>query len=604
MALEPIKIPGPISVRDLADKVEESPIAVIKTLMAMGVMANINQTLDPDTAALAVEEMGHPVVLPGEEPEEVEEETPEEEPELEEPERPRTRKQRLYENEPADKLKPRPPVITVLGHVDHGKTTLLDAIREENVVAGEAGGITQHIGAYQVERQDRLITFIDTPGHEAFTAMRARGAQGADIAILVIAADDGVMPQTIEAYDHAKAAGIPIIVALTKIDMATARPQQAMQQAADQLGLLPEEWGGNTPFIHMDALHGEGIDELLDYIIIVTDINQENIHANPDRSAQGVVLESELDPKSGALATLLVLNGTLNRGDTVISGTSYGRIKAMFDEHGNQVKSAPPSKPVQILGLNDVPPAGQFFEVVENPKTARDIADRRTEAAEEGQRGAQRITLEDVFRQLQAGEREELNVIVKADMQGTLDAVVNSLEEIESGGDVSLRILHQGVGRIGENDVMLAVASEAIIVGYGVQADKVARERAENEGIQIRTYNVIYHLLEDMELALQGMLEPSYEEHVIGHAEVRATFNVRGGTVAGCYVRDGIIRRNAEARLIRNGNVVYEGAIANLKRFQDDVREVRQGYECGINLEYMDDYEVGDIIEVFEQREV
>lgn len=602
MASEPIHIPGPITVRDLASELDESPIAVIKTLMAMGVMANINQTLDQDTAALAAEEMGHEVLLPGEEPEEEEPEAvPTEEVEPEEPAKPRSRKQRLYENEPLEKLVPRPPVITVLGHVDHGKTTLLDAIRETNVVAGEAGGITQHIGAYQVERQGRTITFIDTPGHEAFTAMRARGAQGADIAILVIAADDGVMPQTREAYDHAKAAGIPIIVALTKIDLNTARPQQAMQQAADQLGLLPEEWGGETPFIQVAAPLGEGIEALLDYIIIVTDLNQDQIYANPDRSAQGVVLESELDPRRGALATLLVLNGTLDRGDTVIAGTAHGRIKAMFDETGRQVDTAPPSKPVQILGLNDVPAAGRFFEVVKDDKTARGIAERRAEAQAE-RRGPQRITLEDVFHQLQSGERRELNLIVKADMQGTLDALVDSLNELESK-DVSLRILHQGVGRIGENDVMLAAASEAIVVGYGVKADRVARERAESEGVQIRTYDVIYHILEDMELALQGMLEPTYEEHVIGHAEVRATFRVRGGVVAGCYVRDGHIRRDAEARLIRNGDVIYEGEIASLKRFQEDVSEVRQGYECGLDLEYFDDYDVGDIIEVFELRE-
>lgn len=600
-----VQLSGPLTVRELAELLGESPITVIKTLMNLGVMANINQTLDVETAALAAEEIGYQVLLPGEalpeaEKVEVEEEAPP--PVEEEKKAPAPRKKRLYAGEPPEKLKPRPPVVAVLGHVDHGKTTLLDAIRQTNVAAQEAGGITQHIGAYQVEKQGRLITFIDTPGHEAFTAMRARGAQGADIVILVIAADDGVMPQTIEAFNHAKAAGVPIIVAITKVDKPGASPERVKQQAADQLGLIPEEWGGDTPFVEVVAPQGKGIDELLDYILIVADLNQEDIIANPDRPAQGVVLESELDPRRGPLATLLVLNGTLRRGDAVLAGTAYGRVRAMFDEYGRQVKEAPPSKPVRVLGLNEIPPAGQLFEVVESERVAREIAERRKEELE-ARRTTSRITLEDVFRQLRSGEREELNLIVKADTQGTLDAVVDALKRL-STDEVAIRILHQGVGQISENDIMLAAASEAIVIGFNVKPDRVAREQAEQEGVQIRTYNVIYHLLEDMEKALKGMLQPIVEEVTIGRAEVRAVFRVRGQPIAGCYVLEGRIVRNAKARLIRRGQVVAETKIASLKRFKDDVTEVRQGFECGVGLEGVQDLQEGDIIEVYEERQV
>ncbi len=601
-----IQIPGPLTVRELAELIGESPIAVIKTLMAMGVMANINQTLDPETAALAAEEMGHRVLLPGEAPPEAEAEAPAEEAPAEaaqeEQQPPPSRKRRLYEQEPPEKLRPRPPIVAVLGHVDHGKTTLLDAIRKTNVAAQEAGGITQHIGAYQVEQHGRLITFIDTPGHEAFTAMRARGAQGADIVILVIAADDGVMPQTIEAYNHARAAGVPIIVAITKVDKPDASPDRVKQQASDQLGLIPEEWGGETPFVEVVAPQGRGLDELLDYILIVADLHQEEIVANPDRPAQGVVLEAELDPRRGPVATLLVLNGTLRRGDPVLSGTAHGRMRAMFDEYGQQVKSAPPSKPVRVLGLNEVPPAGQSFEVVESERFAREEAERRRHELE-SRRTTSRITLEDVFRQLRSGEREELNLIVKADTQGTLDAVVDALNRL-STDEVAIRILHRGVGRITENDIMLAAASEAIVIGFGVKPDRVAREQAEHEGVQVRTYNVIYHLLEDVERALKGKLQPTFEEITVGRAEVRAIFRVRGQPVAGCYVLDGRIVRNAKARLLRDGNVVAETKVASLKRFKDDVTEVRQGFECGVGLEGVQDLREGDVIEVYEERQV
>lgn len=607
-AHEAIRIPGPISVRELAELLDESPIAVIKTLMAMGVMANINQVLDPDTAALAAEEMGHPVLLPGEEEaQETEEAAEEEAADIEEEVEPvaevkPTRKQRLYANERPEDLKPRPPIVAVLGHVDHGKTTLLDAIRQTRVAEGEAGGITQHIGAYQVKKQGRLITFIDTPGHEAFTAMRARGAQGADIVILVIAADDGVMPQTIEAYEHAKAAGVPIIVAVTKVDKPNANPDRVRQQAADKLGLIPEEWGGDVPFVNVAAPKGQGIDELLDYILIVTDLHQDDIVANPNRSAQGVVLESELDPRQGVVATLLVLNGTLRQRDTVLAGTAYGRIRAMFNDQGKRVKEAPPSTPVRVLGLNEVPPAGQFFEVVESERAAREIVEQRKRRLEQ-KRSRGRITLEDVFRQLQAGQREELNLVVKADTQGTLDALVDSLHDLATE-DVAVKIIRQGVGAVSESDVMLASASDAIVIGFGVKVDRVARERAEQEGVQIRTYDVIYHLLEDMEKALKGLLEPETEEFVLGTAEVRAVFKVRGGKVAGCYVLDGVIRRNAKARLIRDGEVIADTKVASLKRFQEDVAEVRQGFECGIALEGVTEYKEGDLIEAYEVREV
>lgn len=590
-----VEITGPLTVRELAERLGESPIKVIKTLMAMGVMANINQTLDYDTAVIAAEELGHEVAMQRE-PEPVAEAAEVAPP----PARPSARKA-LYAGEPQEKLQVRAPVVTILGHVDHGKTTLLDAIRESNVVAGEAGGITQHIGAYQVTKQDRLITFIDTPGHQAFTAMRARGAQGADIAVLVVAADDGVMPQTLEAYDHVKAAGAPIIVALNKVDKANANPDRVKQQLAE-IGLVPEEWGGDTPVVEMSALRAEGVDDLLDVILLVADLNEGEIVANPDRSAQGVVVESVLDEKRGPMATLLVQNGTLRVGDSLVVGTVAGRVRAMFDETGRRVQDAAPSKPVQIMGLSDVVTAGERFEVVKNDRQAREIAAQRTEEARK--QGRARITLEDVYRRLQAADRKELNIILKADVQGSLEPIINELNRLSTPA-TSINILRSGIGQITESDVSLAAASEAIILGFNVEPDRVARDVAEQEGVQIRTYTVIYKLIEDMEKALKGLLEPTYEPVTTGRAEVRQVFQIgKRGKVAGCAVLEGTIYRNAQARVHRGREVIYDGSIDTLKRFTEDVREVRTGFECGIALEGFDDFEVGDIIECYRMERV
>ncbi|HBY98396.1 MAG TPA: translation initiation factor IF-2 [Chloroflexi bacterium] len=590
-----VEITGPLTVRELAERLEESPIKVIKALMAMGVMANINQTLDYDTAVIAAVELGHEVVVQGE-PEpvaEVVEAVPAAVP-------PSARKA-LYAAEPKEKLKVRPPVVTILGHVDHGKTTLLDAIRESNVVAGEAGGITQHIGAYQVTKQGRLITFIDTPGHQAFTAMRARGAQGADIAVLVVAADDGVMPQTLEAYDHIKAANVPIIVALNKIDKANANPDRVKQQLAE-INLVPEEWGGETPVVEMSALRGEGVDDLLDVILLVADLNEGEIIANSDRPAQGVVIESVLEEKRGPMATLLVQNGTLKIGDSLVVGTVAGRVRAMFDENGRRVKEAPPSKPVQLMGLSDVVTAGERFAVVKNDREAREIAAERAQQAH--QHGRARITLEDVYRRLQTADRKELNIILKVDVQGSLEPIINELSRLNTD-ETSIKVLRSGIGQITESDVSLAAASEAVIIGFNVEPDRVARDVAEQEGVQLRTYTVIYKLIEDMEMALKGMLEPTYEPVTSGRAEVRQVFQIgKRGNVAGCAVIEGTIYRNAQARVYRGREVIYDGAIDTLRRFTEDVREVRTGFECGIALEGFDDFEVGDIIESYRMERV
>lgn len=590
-----VEITGPLTVRELAERLGESPITVIKTLMAMGVMANINQTLDYDTAVLTAEELGHEVAMQRE-PEPVAEAAETAAPAA----RPSARKA-IYADEPPEKLKVRPPVVTILGHVDHGKTTLLDAIRESRIVEREAGGITQHIGAYQVTKQDRLITFIDTPGHQAFTAMRARGAQGADIAVLVVAADDGVMPQTIEAYDHIKAAGVPVIVALNKIDKADANPDRVRQQLSD-IGLVPEEWGGETPVVPISALRGEGVDDLLDVILLVADLNEGDIVANPDRPGQGVVIESVLEEKRGPMATLLVQNGTLKVGDSLVVGTVAGRVRAMFDENGRRVKEAPPSKPVQVMGLSDVVTAGERFEVVKNDREAREIAAQRAEEAR--QRGRGRITLEDVYRRLQTADRKELNIVLKVDVQGSVEPILSELSRLNSD-ESSIKVLRSGIGQITESDVALAAASDAVVIGFNVEPDRVARDLAEQEGVQLRTYNVIYKLAEDMEKALKGLLEPTYEPVTTGRAEVRQVFQIgKRGKVAGCAVIDGTIYRNAQARVLRNGQILYDGAIDTLKRFTEDVREVRSGFECGISLEGFGDFEVGDIIESYRMERV
>ena len=582
-----IELSAPTTVRDLSIMLETSPISIIKALMGMGVMANINQTLDLETAILVSEEMGHTVIDPASETSE-----PESPPVDSGPDR-----LALYRNEAKQTLQARPPVVTILGHVDHGKTTLLDAIREARVVESEHGGITQHIGAYQVVKQDRLITFIDTPGHEAFTAMRARGAQGADIAVLVVAADDGMMPQTYEALDHIRAAGAPIIVALNKVDRPNANIDRVYSQLT-QVELVPEAYGGETPVIHTSALKGEGIDELLDYILIVNDFNQDEIVANTERSAQGVVIEAVTDPRRGPMATLLVQNGTLKQGDCLVIDTVSGRVRAMFDWRGKRLKQAPPSTPVQVLGLQDVPSAGYRFEVVKGFKEARALAEgRRLKASQPV--GPGRITLEDVYRQLQAGNVKSLNMILKVDVHGSMEPIVTSLKNLDND-EVKIKILRQSTGGISENDVMLASASDAIILGFGVEIDRPARDSAEAEGVEIRTYNIIYKLLEDIELAVNGMLEPVYEPRTQGRAEVREIFRIRRkGNIAGCYIQNGKVLRKGRIRVLREKQEIWDGEIDSLKRFQDDVREVAQGFECGISLDGFDKFKEGDILECY-----
>ena len=463
---------------------------------------------------------------------------------------------------------------------------------------GEAGGITQHIGAYQVDRNGRKITFLDTPGHEAFTAMRARGAQGADIAVLVVAADDGVMPQTREAINHARAAGVPIVVALNKIDRQQARPEAVMQQLADE-GLVPDEWDGDTLVVPVSAVSGEGLDDLLEAILLVAD--DSFIKANPAGHTAGTVLESEMDHSRGVMTTLLVQNGTLHRGDTVLAGTAHGRIKAMFDERGEQVEEAGPSTPTLIMGLDEAPPAGTLFEVVKNDKVARELADERRDVEETGGTARTAMTLEELYARFKAGEAKELNLIVKADVQGSLEPIVTSLEKLrveEDDAELKVNIIHADIGNVTESDIMLASASDAIIVAFGVGVDGAAKRRADSEGIEIRSYDIIYHLIEDVEQALEGLLEPVYEDRAIGTAEVRQVFQIpRAGKVAGSYVREGEIRRGADARVIRDHKIIHEGKISALKRFQEDVREVRTGFECGINVSNFDDFQEGDIIQ-------
>jgi translation initiation factor IF-2 len=584
-----VEIPDFVTVRQLSELMAVSPLDVIKELMNAGVMANINQQIDYETAAIVAQEMGF----------EPKEETPAIAEEVTE-ERPTLLWERIYAGEDPDKLKPRPPVVTVLGHVDHGKTSLLDAIREADVVAGEAGGITQHIGAYQIEHNGRTITFLDTPGHEAFTAMRARGAHTTDIAVLVIAADDGVMPQTVEALNHARAARVPIIVALNKMDKPTAQPDVAKQQLADQ-GLIPDDWGGTTLCVPVSAKDETGLDDLLEAILLVAD--SVEIKANPDRSAMGSVLEGRLDRTRGATATLLVQNGTLRTGDTVLAGLSYGRVRQMLNEAGQPIKEAVPSMPAVILGLSGVPEAGEVFKVVPDERTARAIvAEREEEIAAKATVPVKTFTLDDFSSRIQAGQVKELNLIVKTDVQGSIEPVVSSLERL---GDEELKVnlIHAAAGNISESDISLAVASRAIIVGFQVYADTPARRMAETEGVDIRTYDIIYKLIDEVDKALKGLLPPTYADVVIGEAEVRATFNVpKVGTVAGCYVREGEARRNARARVLRDEEQLYDGHVSSLKRFEKDVREVRTGFECGVGLDDFQDFAEGDVIQFYVQE--
>lgn len=585
-----IELPPIITVRDLAQAIDSSPIEIIKNLMANGVMANINQQVDFDTAAIVASEMGYDVKL----------ETVEELKDESEGEIPLWR-QVIADENPED-LVLRPPVVTILGHVDHGKTTLLDAIRNTDVAGGEAGGITQHIGAYQVKHDGRLITFLDTPGHASFTAMRARGAQGADIVVLVVAADDGVMPQTKEASAHAKVANVPIIVALNKIDKSNADRERTKQQLAE-IGLIADDWDGDTIIVPISAKMQEGLDDLMEAILLVAD--NMNIQANPNGKVIGTVIEAERDRSRGVMATLLVQNGVLNVGDVVLAGNTYGKLRAMFDHRGNKIESAYPSSPVSVMGINDVPHAGDLFQVVESDREARSIAEQRSEAQKESknqQKSA--VTLEQLFDQYQAGELQELRLIVKADVQGSLEPIVSSLNDL-SEGDLKVNILHTETGNISKNDVMLAAASKAIVIGFNVDVNPDAVSAADVEGVSIRQYKIIYRLTEDIEKALKGLLEPEIVEKVIGHAEVREIFRIsKVGKIAGCYVIDGEIRRNAFIRVLRKNEEIFSGELQSLKHHQEDEREMRAGFECGIAIKDFDDYEEGDILENYELEEV
>jgi len=580
-----IELPPAITVRDLAREIQSSPIEVIKTLMANGVMANINQQIDFDTAAIVAAEMGYEATLQVTEQEQTEDQG----------QIPLWR--RIIADEDPKLLSPRPPVVTILGHVDHGKTTLLDAIRHTNVAEGEAGGITQHIGAYQVEHNGRLITFLDTPGHAAFTAMRARGAQGADIVILVVAADDGVMPQTREAAAHAKAAKVPIVVAMNKIDKPNADPDRVKQQLAE-IGLVPDDWDGDTIVVPISAKKKIGLEDLLEAVLLVAD--NQSILANPRGKVIGSIIEAERDRAKGVMATLLIQNGTLQVSDTVVVGTTLGKLKAMFDYRGKQIRKAGPSTPISVMGLNDVPQAGDLFEVVDSEKSARVIVQQRKQQAEAAAASKQTpASLEQLFERFQAGEVRELRLIIKADVQGSLEPIVSEINELGKG-DIKVNILYTETGNIGENDVMLASASDAIVIGFNVQADAAARRLAEAEGVSIRLYDIIYRLTEDLEKALKGMLEPEEKETIIGYARVRAVFNIsKVGNIAGCIVTSGEIRRNARVRVKRGEDILYEGNIASLKHLQDDVREVRTGFECGIALKNFTDITEGDIIEAY-----
>src|SRR5215211_2867061 len=573
-----LEIPASIVIRDLAQKIQKSPIDLIKKLMSNGVMATINQSVDFDTAAIVVGEYGFEAV-----PEVIEEVK------VETGEVPLWR--RMIAGEQESNLTNRPPVVTILGHVDHGKTSLLDAIRQTDVAAGEAGGITQHIGAYQVEKKGRLITFLDTPGHAAFTQMRARGAQGADIVVLVVAADDGVMPQTREAIAHAKAARVPIIVAMNKIDKSNANPDRVKQQLAEQ-ELVPDDWGGNTMVIPVSATQKQGIEDLLEAVLLVAD-NIE-IKANPDGKIIGTVIEAELDKSKGVMATLLVQNGTLESGCIIVAGTAHGRLRALSDFKGKPVKKAGPSTPVAVMGLSDVPSAGDIFEVVDSEKEARNIVAERSDAAKTQAQTRKKVSLEDLFATVKAGEAKGLNLIVKADVQGSLDPIVTELNKLGEG-EIGIKVLYSEAGNIGENDVMLASASNAIIIGFNVQADVSARRLAEKEGVDIRLYEIIYRMTEDIEKALNGMLEPETQEKVIGRAQVLAVFSAsKFGKVAGCKVIDGELRRNSKARLYRGTDIVYEGDMGSLRHEKEDVREVREGYECGVGFKNFNDIQVGD----------
>ena len=577
-----VEIPSEISVGDFAKELGVSPTIVVKKLFELGIMASVSQAIDFDTASLVGDDLGfvikEQIIL--------------------------TDEDILFDDteDAPETLKPRSPVVVVMGHVDHGKTSLLDAIRETNVIAKEAGGITQHIGAYRVRLNDRKITFLDTPGHEAFTAMRMRGAQVTDVAILVVAADDGVMPQTIEAINHAKAAGVTIIVAINKIDKEGANPERIKQELTEY-ELVPEEWGGDTIFVPISAKFRQNIDELLEMVLLVADMKE--LKANPDRKAKGTVVEARLDKGRGPVASVLVQNGTLRVGDIIVAGTAVGHVRAMMDDRGNRIKKAGPSVPVEILGLGDVPDGGDTFYVVSDEKKARDVvAKRKEKIKEETLRANNVVSLDDLFNQINAGEVKDLNIIVKADVMGSVEAVKQSLSKL-SNDEVRVNCIHGGVGGVTETDVLLAAASNAIIVGFNVRAQASAMDSAKTNNVDIRFYRVIYQAIEEIEAAMKGMLAPTFVENVLGHAEVRNTFKVSGvGTIAGCYITDGKVSRNSQVRILRDSIIIHEGVLSSLKRFKDDAKEVASGYECGVGIENFNDIKEGDVIESFVMEEV
>ena len=577
-----VVIPDEVTVGEFAEKAKLAATEVIKKLMELGIMASVSQTIDFDTAQLIGEDLNliveKEIIVTDEDILFAEEEDKEED------------------------LVERYPIVVVMGHVDHGKTSLLDAIRSSHVTDTEAGGITQHIGAYCVPINDKKITFLDTPGHEAFTAMRARGAQVTDVAVIVVAADDGIMPQTIEAINHAKAAGVSIIIAINKIDKENANVDRVMQELTEY-NLIPEEWGGDTVCVKVSAKNRVNIDGLLEMIILVSEMKE--LRANPKRMARGTVIEAKLDRGRGPVATVLVQTGTLHIGDTIVAGTSVGRVRAMINDGGARVREAGPSVPVEITGLSDVPDGGDLFYAVKDEKMAKSVVEQRKQKIkDEMQKKSSVVTLDDLFSQIKEGEVKDLNIIVKADVMGSVEAVRQSLEKL-SNDEVRVRVIHGAVGAVTESDVMLATASNAIIVGFNVRPDGGARAAAEMHKDDMRMYRIIYDAIEEIEAAMKGMLAPTYKETVLGHAEVRSTFRVSGvGTIAGCYVQDGKVQRNASVRVVRDGIVVYEGALASLKRFKDDVKEVAQGYECGIGLERFNDIKEGDIIECWILEEV
>ena len=573
-----IQLTEGITIRELAEKLDVRAKDLLKTLLDRGVFASINQALDVQTATDLAQSFNGIVSVVSLEEEMVLE---------------------VAKEETKENLKPRPPVVTVMGHVDHGKTSLLDAIRQEDVAAGEAGGITQHIGAYKVQVGEKSVVFVDTPGHEAFTRMRARGAKVTDIVVLVVAADDGVMPQTREAVDHAKAANVPIIVAINKIDKPEAQPERVKRQLSD-MGLMPAEWGGETEFVEVSAKQKKNLDKLLEIILLVADLRE--LKANPDAPASGTVLESRVDKGRGPVATVLVQNGTLNNSDFFIVGSVFGKVRAMFDDHGRPVKIAPPSTPIEVLGLQGVPEAGDHFQVTDEAKARHVVEFRQSKQRDAALRASagSRITLDQLHEQLKAGEVKELPIVIKADVQGSAEVLEEMLPRL-STDQVKLKIISAGVGTVTENDILLASASGAIVIAFGVRPDRKAQDLAQQEKVDIRTHNIIYEVSDEIKKAMEGLLEPVFQETYVGRAEVRNTFRIKGsGTVAGCYVTDGVIKRDSQIRVMRDGAVIYTSKLSSLKRFKDDASEVRTGFECGLGIANFNDVKVGDILECFQ----